>query len=135
MICFPHRELTVARVLQSAREWLLEGAMEVEFVHAALLMGGGKLLLGLGCDLERRHCLLWVTVDEDNLCCARALVVCRAFDKGQGNLRVLLRSPNNARAPSRHCFDEMRGHSTGHAFRCTQVVPAFKANAPCVQLV
>ena len=99
----PPSELTVSRilksverVLQSARDWLLQGSLTVEFVHAALPHGGGVkplALARLGCDLKNRNNLIKVSQDPGNLCCARALVLCRAHAEGEGvrNLRSVKR--------------------------------------------
>ena len=100
----PPEELTVdrvleavERVLQSSREWLLTA----EFVHATLPRGGGKfyqrgVLMRLGHHLERRRCLLKVTEDKSNLCCSRALVLCKAYVDGM-DFRLLRRSPSKQR--------------------------------------
>ena len=86
---------SVERVLQSARDWLLGNALVVEFVHAPLPNGGGKvkrgILLRMGHDLKTRRCLWRVSEDDSNLCCARALVLCKAHADGEA-VRPLLRS-------------------------------------------
>ena len=100
----PPEELTVdrvfeavERVLQSSREWLLGDSLTAEFVHATLPRGGGKfdrrgVLLRLGRHLEKRRCLLKVTEDKSNLCCARAIVLCKAYADGT-DFQLLRRSP------------------------------------------
>ena len=91
---------SVERVLQSAREWLLGDALVVEFVHAPLPNGGGRdrqgILLRMGRDLANRKCLIRVTEDDSNLCCARALVLCIAHAEGE-RLERLLRSLSRQR--------------------------------------
>ena len=99
----PPSELTMARVmesvekvLQSDRQWLLTDAVNVEFVHAALPAGGrGMKIERLEANfermLEKKKCFIKVPPDPENLCCARALVLCKAYKDGD-NFYNLLRA-------------------------------------------
>ena len=105
----PPSELTLGRVmesvekvLQSNRRWLLEDAMTVEFVHAALPRGGGRgikmsrLAANFENMLKKKKCFIRVSPDAQNLCCARALVLCKAHADGE-NVRALTRAPMRQR--------------------------------------
>ena len=96
---------SVERVIQSAREWLLGDSLVVEFVHAPLPRGGGfddkRILLRMGHQLKGRKCLINVTEDGSNLCCARALVLCKAYADESG-FKSLLRSLTRQRALARN---------------------------------
>ena len=104
----PPSEMTVERVLegverviQSARDWLLGDALTVEFVHAPLPNGAGfdskRILLRMGQHLRGRRCIIRVTEDNSNLCCARALVLCRAYADNKRSLKPLRKSPARQR--------------------------------------
>ena len=117
---------SVERVLQSGRGWILGNALVVEFVHAPLLNRGGgdsrewwRVLMRMGHDLNRRKCLLRVSEDESNLCCLRALVLCRAHVEGGGpeTLAALCTSS----APASYRFDGECWHSPRHSLRHSRV--------------
>jgi len=72
------------RVLQSYEEFVLDETLEIELVHVSLPDGGvGRS--GNFVDLERlikeKRCFIRI-VNQDHLCCARALVTARVRIEG-----------------------------------------------------
>jgi hypothetical protein len=71
--------IEVERVVQSNRKWMMEGAFQVQFVHAALPAGEGygKRTVSLETALKKRTCFIEIK-NRDSMCCARAIVTARA---------------------------------------------------------
>ena len=64
------------RVLQSKKEWVLDGVIQIKYIHAPLPVGGGrcKPKPDLEKYLHKKHCIISIPKTRDNLCCARAIV-------------------------------------------------------------
>ena len=68
------------RVMQSKKEWVLEGSIHVQFIHAPLPVGGGRLkhIANLERYLAKKRCIISIPRSADNICCARAIVTAKA---------------------------------------------------------
>ena len=70
----------VERVLQSNKEWLFQGIINVHFIHAPLPVGGGrrKMMGQLEVYLKKKRCIIAIPDAKDNMCCAKAIVTAKA---------------------------------------------------------
>jgi hypothetical protein len=68
------------RVLQSKKEWLLEGNLLVKFIHAPLPVGGGRFKQTPDAEtyLKKKHSIISIPKSKDNLCCAKAIITAKA---------------------------------------------------------
>jgi hypothetical protein len=68
------------RVLQSKKEWLLEGNLLVKFIHAPLPVGGGRVKRTPDAEtyLKKKHSIISIPKSKDNLCCAKAIITAKA---------------------------------------------------------
>ena len=91
--------LSVEKVLQSDQQWLLSGPLHLLFVHAPLPSGSrglssSRIPSRTSDFLRLKRSIIQIPVDEDAMCCARALVVALAYVDNHPRYNSLVKSKN-----------------------------------------